>query len=40
LAIVVDTPQETDYMRSLAAGLGLSPQVTQHIEQSLGVQGV
>ena len=37
LAIVVDTPQETDYMRSLAAGLGLSPQVTQHIEQTLGV---
>jgi len=37
LAIVVDTPQETAYLRDLAGRLGLSPQVTGHIEQTLGV---
>jgi len=37
LAIVVDTPQETAYLQDLASRLGLSPQVTGHIEQSLGV---
>ena len=36
LAIDVDTPQETAYLRDLATRLGLSPQVTGHIEQCLG----
>lgn len=38
LAIEVDTPAERDYMQQLAAGLGLHPQVTSHIEQTLGIQ--
>lgn len=40
LAITVDTPEETAYLRDLADRLGLSPQVTGHIEQTLGVQGM
>ena len=40
LTIDVGTPQNADYMRGLAAGLGLSPQVTQHIEQTFGVSRV
>jgi len=37
LTIEIDTPEETAYMRDLASRLGLSPQVTEHIEQSLGL---
>jgi len=40
LTVDVGTLQNADYLRGLAAGLGLSPQVTQHIEQSLGIQGM
>jgi uncharacterized membrane protein YebE (DUF533 family) len=38
LAIEVDTPAEQQYMQQLAAGLGLDPQVTGHIENALGVR--
>jgi uncharacterized membrane protein YebE (DUF533 family) len=38
LAIEVDTPAEQQYMQQLAAGLGLDPQVTGHIEDALGVR--
>ena len=38
LAIEVDTRAEQQYMQQLAAGLGLHPQVTAHIERTLGVQ--
>ncbi len=38
LAIEVDTPAEQQYMQQLAQGLGLDPQVTNHIHQFLGVQ--
>ena len=38
LAIEVDTPAEQEYMKRLAAGLGLKPQVTGNIEQILGVK--
>ena len=37
LAIDVDTPEEIAYLRDLASGLGLSPQVIGHIEKSLGI---
>lgn len=38
LAIEVDTPAERDYLNRLAAGLGLSPQVTERIEDLVGLQ--
>ncbi len=38
LAIEVDTPAEQQYMQQLAQGLGLDPQVIDHIHQFLGVQ--
>ena len=37
LAIEVDTQAEQNYMKQLASGLGLHPQVTSHIEQTLGM---
>lgn len=37
LAIEVDTPAEQQYMQELAAGLGVHPEVTDHIERTLGV---
>lgn len=37
LAIEVDTPAEVDYLRRLADGLGLSPDVVQEIHNTLGV---
>lgn len=38
LAIEVDTEAEQHYMRQLAAGLKLSPEVVNHIEVTLGIQ--
>lgn len=38
LAIEVDTAAEQRYMQSLAAGLGLNPQVTAYIENTMGVR--
>lgn len=40
LAIEVDTPAEVDYLRRLAAGLGLSPQTLSAIHETLGVNPV
>ncbi|HHB75288.1 MAG TPA: tellurite resistance TerB family protein [Desulfobulbus sp.] len=37
LAIEVDTPAEQQYMQQLAQGLGLDPQVANHIHQFFGV---
>ncbi|MEN8214316.1 MAG: DUF533 domain-containing protein [Pseudomonadota bacterium] len=37
LAIETDTTAEQRYMQQLASGLGLQPQVTSHIERTLGV---
>ena len=37
LAIEVDTRAEQQYMQQLASGLGLHPQVTAHIERTLGM---
>lgn len=37
LAIEVDTRAEQQYMKQLAVGMGLHPQVTAHIERALGV---
>ncbi|OEU58182.1 MAG: hypothetical protein BA862_14405 [Desulfobulbaceae bacterium S3730MH12] len=37
LAIEVDTRAEQQYMEQLGKGLGLHPQVTDHIERTLGV---
>ncbi len=37
LAIEVDTRAEQQYMEQLGKGLGLHPQVTAHIERTLGV---
>jgi uncharacterized membrane protein YebE (DUF533 family) len=37
LAIEVDTPAEQQYLRDLARGLDLDPEVTTHIERSLGM---
>lgn len=37
LAIEMDTAAEQRYMQQLASGLGLHPQVTAHIERTLGV---
>lgn len=38
LAIEVDTPAEVDYLKRLAAGLGLPPEVVQEIHNALGVK--
>jgi len=38
LAIEVDTQAERDYLAQLAAGLGLSPQVTGRIQELVGLQ--
>lgn len=38
LAIEVDTQAERDYLTQLAAGLGLSPQVTGRIQELVGLQ--
>ena len=38
LAIEVDTPAERDYLDQLAAGMGLSPQVTGRIQELVGLQ--
>jgi uncharacterized membrane protein YebE (DUF533 family) len=38
LAIEVDTPAEKRYLDQLAAGLGLRPEVTQRIQQVVGLQ--
>ena len=40
MAIEVDTPAEKAYLGKLAAGLGLTPQVTRRIEQMVGLQPV
>lgn len=37
LAIEVDTAAEQEYMKQLAAGLGLHPEVASYLEQTLGV---
>jgi uncharacterized membrane protein YebE (DUF533 family) len=37
LAIEVDTPAERQYLQNLASGLGLSPEVTSHLEQAVGL---
>lgn len=37
LAIKVDTPAEQEYMKQLASGLKLHPEVASYIEQTLGV---
>jgi len=38
LAIEVDTPAEKEYLEKLAAALGLEPEVTQRIHQTVGLQ--
>jgi len=38
LAIEVDTDAERSYLKQLAAELGLNSRITEHIEQTLGVQ--
>jgi len=38
LAIEVDSPAEKNYLDQLAAGLGLKPEVTQRIEEMVGLQ--
>jgi len=38
LAIEVDTDAERTYLKQLAEGLNLNSQITEHIEQTLGVQ--
>ena len=40
LAIEVDTPAERKYLDELAAGLGLSPQVTARIQEMVGLRQV
>lgn len=37
LAIEVDTPAERQYLRQLADGLGLSPEVTSRLEKTVGL---
>jgi uncharacterized membrane protein YebE (DUF533 family) len=37
LAIELDTPAERDYLRQLAAGLGLAPTAVQRVHETLGV---
>jgi uncharacterized membrane protein YebE (DUF533 family) len=37
MAIAVDTPAERNYLNQFAAGLGLPPEVTQRIEQMVGL---
>jgi uncharacterized membrane protein YebE (DUF533 family) len=39
MAIEVDTPAERQYMQQLAGGLGLPPQVTSHLEKTVGLSG-
>ncbi|ABC75904.1 MAG: Inner membrane protein YebE [Syntrophaceae bacterium PtaB.Bin095] len=38
LAVEVDTQAEKDYLDQLAAGLGLTPQLTERIQQMIGLQ--
>jgi len=40
LAIEVDTPAEKKYLEQLAAGLRLSPEVAQRIQEMVGLQPV
>ncbi|MDR0476953.1 MAG: tellurite resistance TerB family protein [Desulfobulbaceae bacterium] len=40
LTIDVNTPENAAYLRDLSTRLALAPQVTAHIEQSLGIQGI
>ena len=40
MAIEVDTPAEQAYLRDLASGLDLTPEVTRRIEQMVGLQPV
>jgi uncharacterized membrane protein YebE (DUF533 family) len=40
MAIAIDNRNEVDYLRSLASGLGLSPQDVQNIHAQLGVPAV
>jgi len=40
MAIEVDTLAEKAYLTKLASGLGLTPEVTRHIEQMVGLQPV
>jgi len=37
LAIEVDTPAERQYMQQLADGLSLTPEVTAHLERTVGI---
>lgn len=38
LAIEVDTQAEKDYLDQLAQGLGLTPEITRHIQEMVGLQ--
>jgi uncharacterized membrane protein YebE (DUF533 family) len=38
LAVEVDTQAEKYYLDQLAAGLGLTPQLTERIQQMIGLQ--
>ena len=38
MAIEVDTPAEKEYMEKLALGLGLTPEVTQRVQEMVGLQ--
>jgi uncharacterized membrane protein YebE (DUF533 family) len=40
MAIEVDTPAEQTYLRKLASGLGLTPEVTRRIQEMVGLQPV
>jgi len=37
LAIEVDTPAERQYMQQLADGLYLAPEITAHLEKTVGL---
>jgi uncharacterized membrane protein YebE (DUF533 family) len=37
LAIEVDTPAERQYMQRLADGLYLAPEITAHLEKTVGL---
>ncbi len=37
LAIEVDTPAERQYMQQLADGLHLTPEITTHLERTVGL---
>ncbi len=37
LAIEVDTPAEEEYLKQLAAAMGLSPEVAQKIHEAVGL---